>query len=1241
MNLVVRGSQGEHELKSAANMLTSAINANLFTIKEWSKFSASEAESFMSDHVSSQGSPTAVPPGAVSGCKDTVSPWKDIYGATCDTYTDSGWCTPTGLKGRGWVDKWGDFSDFSSGGVHAGQVCCGCGGGIDTAPTRDDSPALTECLAKCAAPVGPVCIDGKTTLTNPCWANCMGTSLAFVPGPCKTTTAPPPPSTSVAAATTSKYNEWECIQSCDDADKEAVCANGIQFVNRCWAKCLQIKDFKRCNTVVLAAPGTTFEPAMVSTSRPNSRCCTEEIAQFDSTMRWASNFACGNAHQVAHPCGPGKTGQVTRICSSNGQWLDESSSLCSNSQISTLARSFTATNSTNLPVSAVEYVLAQLLTEVVKGYLSLGVRDLVAITEALEYLVKAEYTINDKVVQLTADIVGQLLVSMARSVIMHTYEQMPNLRRLPSVVADISLVFAQRNSVLAKKKDFNLMALGGRLWQRITWYDTQEDSHALVFSPSQQNGTGKMQIEPEALRLHGQRHLYVSMVYYADDSYFAVRGDGRPSTNVFAAFVRGADSLPSATQDISTTYELSSSLTASNKATCVAWRRRSRSTLERWSQNGCRVVKQLDGATRCHCKNQGFYSLGYVPHLSTKAATTSAVSEPNSVAAQGKEVFKLSLALQVCFGVSILLLCVTLSGFFIFKRLRDPKRRFLVVNFGLATLLSQSMFLVTQSVENETLCLVGAALTACFVMASFSWMAINVNIMRAASKVPTANEGVYTSAGNLRALIGWGVPMLLALIAVIVNQTSGVQGYGEAPHGSKSKCWFEGAVFWALFAGPTFVTVLITIVLLGTIVFASASQSDSRDINKGGSAGNESSRKTMALWGTALYLAMMLVCWGSVTAAIQDPGSNEGFQFVAAFTGLLLGVFIFVHQCIFCDDVRDSWLCRKEKEGSYSLQQPAARPQTFHLLQAPTQAGNLMDWDYTSEVPASASEGVGYQTVGSGCLAQPVSHAGVALPSNAADYYDSESIAGKRTSYVDIADNEDHNTNDIWDGAQPRVTPRRVGNLGTIRRVSTLEAERAPPNAEASTGAESARMHIHHFGGGQRDSYVERSPSINSQGSSPGSPARAEWALDVSDSSQQDAVAAAVAPGNDRATPTTYRQHHGPQPLERSESYLGVVAADRTPARGNINIQRGSNVQQIAHCSADATTPVVRAQIKKRIDLGIVNSTYDSGDDHGSNDADVLNASNVSDSTSARTTRRVIAPGVSRGPQFNRSESAC
>eukprot|EP00913_Durusdinium_trenchii_P019131 g17978.t1 len=71
--------------------------------------------------------------GRSAFCADSVAEWRDKDGARCQEYEGKSWCDADGSYGSGWKQSWGNFSDFSFGGLDVSTVCCACGGGVLTA----------------------------------------------------------------------------------------------------------------------------------------------------------------------------------------------------------------------------------------------------------------------------------------------------------------------------------------------------------------------------------------------------------------------------------------------------------------------------------------------------------------------------------------------------------------------------------------------------------------------------------------------------------------------------------------------------------------------------------------------------------------------------------------------------------------------------------------------------------------------------------------------------------------------------------------------------------------------------------------------------------------------------------------------------------------------------------------------------------------------------------------------------
>jgi hypothetical protein len=100
-------------------------------------------------------------------CVDSPEGWVDKWGASCQSNCDDPEkgcyerflpsnlpaCTSDGGYGAGWDSDWGNFADYSAGGIDATQACCICGGG-STAATPTEAPT-----APTSAPASTVCVD--------------------------------------------------------------------------------------------------------------------------------------------------------------------------------------------------------------------------------------------------------------------------------------------------------------------------------------------------------------------------------------------------------------------------------------------------------------------------------------------------------------------------------------------------------------------------------------------------------------------------------------------------------------------------------------------------------------------------------------------------------------------------------------------------------------------------------------------------------------------------------------------------------------------------------------------------------------------------------------------------------------------------------------------------------------------------------------------------------------------------
>jgi hypothetical protein len=313
----------------------------------------------------------------------------------------------------------------------------------------------------------------------------------------------------------------------------------------------------------------------------------------------------------------------------------------------------------------------------------------------------------------------------------------------------------------------------------------------------------------------------------------------------------------------------------------------------------------------------------------------------------GAEDVKWTATLTVFFSLSIVLLAITVSSFFLFENLRQYHRRFLVVNFALATMLAQLCMLLERTAASRESCVVVASSISLFGMASLNWMLINVYILHA-SHVRHHHKVESIISDNTQIFFGWAVPLMFSMLGVILNQ-SGAAVDGLGGNGDDGACWPEGTLFWVLSAAPTTIVCCLIFSLLGRIGWVASSTRTlvNRHTQKNRHLVPDSDKVKVVVRGTGIYTCLLIVCWASMAAAVKH-NDQLGYQYVAAITGLLVGGLLFLHQCILCRDVRSAWHsalpCLPGSEAFGMVGLPEATPMNSPYGKSLDQHSRL-DWD--------------------------------------------------------------------------------------------------------------------------------------------------------------------------------------------------------------------------------------------------------------------------------------------------------
>nr|KAG5702987.1 hypothetical protein BaRGS_014810 [Batillaria attramentaria] len=285
---------------------------------------------------------------------------------------------------------------------------------------------------------------------------------------------------------------------------------------------------------------------------------------------------------------------------------------------------------------------------------------------------------------------------------------------------------------------------------------------------------------------------------------------------------------PDITLDSPATISLVHSSNSTEIPRCVFWNE----TLRDWSSTGCAVVTEASTENRTVCECH---------HLTSFALLMDVYGTWNETVPYSTA---LSIISYVGTAVSLLALIVTIVFFCCIQQawadksressaqfshsvrsfssaLRRPiqsKPTKILINLCVALALSNLVFLVGMqeyAFNNHVACKVVSVLLHYSLLASLCWMLVEGFYMYLALvKVFMANipNFVWKSA-----IVGWGVPLVIVVITVSVNNTD---NYKQLHSGI---CWLTGPAFYASFLAPVcfillsnfMVFILVLRVLLG------------------------------------------------------------------------------------------------------------------------------------------------------------------------------------------------------------------------------------------------------------------------------------------------------------------------------------------------------------------------------------------------------------------------------------------
>jgi hypothetical protein len=767
----------------------------------------------------------------------------------------------------------------------------------------------------------------------------------------------------------------------------------------------------------------------------------------------------------------------------------------------------------NMPLGT-PTLLTQLLVAVIRGGPAFGFKDV----RDIAFLLRVSLGIDTaegsaQHVQLYLNIVAHMLAVVPRNIIIVAQREFDEDDRFPNLLSRSGFLMVEQpedrsdsrsRSQRAVDGSVTLRSLTGNVWLYALRYVVGSGvSEPLRFAPDVTNQTAQIELHPSALDKVGasvaKPALAVTAVYYDRDTFFRVN----PTANVhdrpiFSVGLSGVKQIAIDEPIVSFALEAKSLASSGPNATYAVCEQRDlfsatarpQSAGTGGSDTECAVVENQDEWTLCSCNELRSFAVG----LAVSSRNGPAAPSPSTTQGPGNgtkvldtderdaEGVKWTATLTVFFSLSIVLLAITVSSFFLFKPLRQYHRRFLVVNFAVATMLAQVCMLLERTATSRESCVVVASSISVFGMASLNWMLINVYILYA-SHVRHNHKVESIISDNTQIFFGWAVPLMFSMLGVILNQ-SGAAVDGLGGDGNDGACWPEGTLFWALSAAPTIIVCCLIFCLLCRIGWESSSTRTLgyRHKQKNRHLVPDSDKVKVVVRGTGIYTCLLIVCWASMAAAVQHT-DQLGYQYVAAITGLLVGGLLFLHQCILCRDVRSAWHsalpCLSGSQAFGVVGLPEATPMNSPYAKSfDQQLHSRLDWDNgdwllpdaaissstssSPRKPASASP-VPFDVVRQSPDLAPPADRGRAEGS--ADSADSAEAFQGNLLKPDSSDTADVDADaDIWDGAvpvaepQPQPARRRATqweNLhSTAASVAKAQAAEERHNAPGSGAAE-------------------------------------------------------------------------------------------------------------------------------------------------------------------------------------------
>ncbi|KAL6117451.1 adgrg4 [Pungitius sinensis] len=337
---------------------------------------------------------------------------------------------------------------------------------------------------------------------------------------------------------------------------------------------------------------------------------------------------------------------------------------------------------------------------------------------------------------------------------------------------------------------------------------------------------------------------------------------------------------------------------------CVFWDFLKNGGQGGWNGAGCETRSLSAHETSCRCD-----------HL-THFAVLLDVSRTHISGAQS---LILTVISYLGCGISSIFLGITLLTHLAFEKLRRDYPSKILINLCAALLGLSMLFLLDSwlsSFSNYSLCIATAAALHYFLLASFTWMALEAVHMYLAL-VKVFNIYIPSYIVKLCAL-GWGIPLVIVSLVLAIDKDA----YGSivpeesaaALQSAEQFCWLQDDIFFYV----TVVAFLLLILMCNAFVFVVVLiQIRQMRANK------QSTSRLSSLHDLRAVVSLTVLLGLTWSMGFFSFGPGKVFMmYLFSIFNSLQGFFVFLFHCLMKENVRKQWriflCCGRFRPSEYS-----------------------------------------------------------------------------------------------------------------------------------------------------------------------------------------------------------------------------------------------------------------------------------------------------------------------------------